>query len=211
MSWTDLVSKDTAPNDENNDDVMVEDEESSEDGFTNFDRNNTNFEKFIAVDYGEIDDVDDDEEKEKEGEDEMDGFNENDIAEDIECDEDEEEENGEFEMYDVAELDDKQSTNEMEMDVIREAEEEKQNDVFDENGNCKLTLDANDCLFYRHESSEDEMWKQWRRLKKKFLKARNDHKQWVLRRQQNKEIDKMLEDGNNDTNKKSKKRKLRDI
>ena len=205
MSWTDLVSKEQ-PKDEKNDDVMIEDEESqsSEDGFSNFDRNNTNFEKFKGFDYGEID-----------FEDGMDGFNQNDDGnEDIECDESEEDKNGEFEMLDIEKLDNENNKMEMEMDEIgkKDKKQRRKNDIFDEDGLCKLTLNDNDCLFYRHEANDNDMWKHWNFKRRKFQKARFEHKEWALRRQERKQIDKMLGDkGNTHSNKKAKKRKLRDI
>merc|ERR1712029_957594 len=123
--------------------------------------------------------------------DEMDGFNQND-DEDVECDESDEDKNEEFEMLDIEKLDNE--SNKMDEIIVKKDKKQRKNDVFDEDGLCKLTLNDNDCLFYRHEANDDNMWKHWNFKRRKFQKARFEHQEWALRRQERKQIDKMLGD-----------------
>ena len=208
MSWGQLISNDPS-NYHNDDDIAAEDDGngSSDDAFADYDPNNTNFDKFKGFDYAEIDDDNDgqnemDDIKEAQQQETKDGFGDNNV-EDIECDEEEvdEEENEEFEMWNIEEMENDINMEHDDGEIKKdETEDDDKFNIFDENGNCILTLNDEDTMFYRHETDEDEMWKYWKGLRKEFRKHVNNHSQWAEKKRENARFLKLF--GDNDTDSK---------
>ena len=221
MRWHQLISNDQTNN--NDDDIEDQDESEDEvdddDDLMDFNRNNTNFDKYTRFDYAEFDDEDNDFDKDKNKEDkdgdieidkkDTDGFNfdGNEADEVIEFDDEEEDdddqenENEKYEMWDIDNIEmDKNVNIENEDKDDKKDKDESKFDIFDENGNCKLTLnmDDDDNIFYRHEKNEEEMWKYWKGIRKKYQKAVYDHKRWAQRKRENDQFEKLVADPETD-------------